>query len=90
MFTQFTVEQKAAPRENPMKPGQVGPWSGYQRRQAHQFLKNHQISTDNRSLTQVLGDDAVSWKSKNVVYSSYPPSKDPSSLSDERLEITTY
>jgi hypothetical protein len=29
MFTQFTVG-----RENPMKPGQVGPWSGYQRRQA--------------------------------------------------------
>ena len=34
---------------------------------------NHQISDDNRSLTQVLGDDAISWMSKNVVYSSYPP-----------------
>ena len=34
MFTQFTIGRKAAPQEHPMKPGQVGPWSGYQRRQA--------------------------------------------------------
>ena len=38
MFTQFTIGRKAAPQEHPMKPGQVGPWSGYQRRQAlHEF-----------------------------------------------------
>ena len=34
MFTQSTVVRKAAPRENPMEPGQVGPWSGHQGCQA--------------------------------------------------------
>ena len=86
MFTQFTVG-----RENPMKPGQVGPWSGYQRRQApHEFHWAEHDMGGAVIIGRLEGDDDVAVVSQGKASSRYGRSSDISAQALKFLALMRF